>query len=109
MCIRDRLHEDLVKARIHLSKTKQRFAVYTSTYERSTEHIREYEIVKELYFRAREKVRQIEKQIRTLQRYFRVKGEGEVNVLKKVYPNTMIQIKGEIKEITCLLYTSRCV
>ncbi len=96
----DKLHEDLVKARIHLSKTKQRFAVYTSTYERSTEHIREYEIVKELYFKAREKVRQIEKQIRTLQRYFRVKGEGEVNVLKKVYPNTMIQIKGEIKEIT---------
>ena len=63
-------------------------------------HNKDYEFVRELYFKAKEKVREIEKEIRALQKYFRVKGEGEVNVLKKVYPNTSIQIKNEIKEIT---------
>lgn len=96
----DKLQGELANARIHLSKTKQRFAVYASSYDAGMKHNKDYEFVRELYFKAKEKVREIEKEIRALQKYFRVKGEGEVNVLKKVYPNTMIQIKNEIKEIT---------
>lgn len=95
----DRLNEELVRARMELSKMKQRFAVYTNSFVNNPQQRKGYESVKELYFRAKEKVRNIEKEIRTLQKYFRVKGDGEINILKKVHPNTMIQIKDEVREI----------
>lgn len=95
----DRLNEELVRARMELSKAKQRFAIYTNTFGDSPQQRKDHESARELYFMSRERVREIEKKIRTLQKYFRVKGEGEVNVLKRVYPNTMIQIKDETKEI----------
>ncbi len=95
----DKLQESMVKARVSLSKAKQLFAVYTNSIENGSKQYKEYETVRERYFSLKDEVKRFENQIRTMQKYFRVKGEGEVNVLKRIYPNTMLQIKNEIKEI----------
>ena len=57
----DRLNEELVMARIELSKAKQRFAIYTNTFGDSPQQRKDHESARELYFMSRERVREIEK------------------------------------------------
>jgi hypothetical protein len=40
----------------------------------------------------------LEDERKALAGYLRALGEGEVSVLKRIYPNTLIQIKGKGKE-----------
>ncbi|HPT90553.1 MAG TPA: FapA family protein [Acetivibrio sp.] len=43
----------------------------------------------------REKIKSIDKERKNLLRYLRAKGDGEVNVTQKIYPNCSITIKGK--------------
>jgi uncharacterized protein (DUF342 family) len=95
----DSLQNELARTRVRLSKAKQNFALYAYSVDMNSQNYEDYKFAQDLYFKTREEVRQLEQKIRTLQKYFRVKGEGEVSVLKRIYPNTQIQIKNEIKEI----------
>lgn len=95
----DQLQESLIKARVDLSKAKQLFAVYANSSLSSSMQYKEYDYIRDRYFECKDTVKRLENEIKKLQKYFRVKGEGEVNILKKVYPNTMIQMKNDVKEI----------
>jgi len=95
----DKLQDSLLKARVDLSKAKQLYAVFSSYIENGSGQYKEYEAARDKYFSVKDEVRRLENEIRLIQKYFKVKGEGEVNILKRAYPNTMIQIKNQIKEI----------
>ncbi len=95
----DDLQKALVKAKTDLAKTKQAFAVYPDPIDSASKQYMGFESARDRYFNCKDEVRRLENQLRTLQKYFRVKGEGEVNILKKAYPNTMIRIKNETKEL----------
>ncbi|NLK85980.1 MAG: DUF342 domain-containing protein [Clostridiaceae bacterium] len=95
----DELHASLVKAKENLAKAKQAFSIFTEAVDSSSKQYKSFDSARERYFQSKDEVRRLEKELRTMQKYFRVKGEGEVNILKRAYPNTMIQIKNETKEL----------
>ncbi len=95
----DDLQESLAKAKIALAKAKQVFALFTEAIDSSSKQYPSYEKARDNYFNCKDEVKRIENEFKTLQKYFRVKGEGEINIIKRAFPNTMIQIKNEIKEL----------
>ncbi len=95
----DDLQESLGKAKTLLAKAKQQFAVYPNPMDSNSKQYNGYELVREKYFNCKDEVKRLEGEIRTMQKYFRVKGEGEINILKRAYPNTSIQMKNHTKEL----------
>ena len=95
----DDLQNSLVKAKAALAKTKQVYALFSEPIDSSSKQFKSFESARDAYFHCKDEVRRLENELRIMQKYFRVKGEGEVNILKRAYPNTMIQIKREIKEL----------
>lgn len=95
----DDLQKTLDKAKEELSKAKQAFAIYPDPIDPRLKQHSGFESARDRYFKIKDEVRRLESQLRRMQRYFRVKGEGEVNVLKRAYPNTMIKIKSSTKEL----------
>ena len=100
----------LEEAKVHLAKAKQLFAIFSQELDSNSAVFKESEIARERYFEARDKVRLLELEAKALMKCFKVKGEGEVNITKRVYPNTMIEIKGLVEEIreeafgSCFVY-----
>jgi uncharacterized protein (DUF342 family) len=95
----DDLQAALTKAREELATAKQAFSIYPDPIDPKQKRFSGFESARDRYFRCKDEVRRLENELRTLQKYFRVKGEGEVRILKRAYPNTMIRIKNETKEL----------
>jgi uncharacterized protein (DUF342 family) len=95
----EKLQLKLEEAKSGLAKAKQLFAIFSQGLEADPSQFRESAAAKERYFEAKDKVRLLEIEIKALLKCFKVKGEGEVNITKRVYPNTMIELKGMIEEI----------
>jgi uncharacterized protein (DUF342 family) len=95
----DDLQKELVKAKTDLAKAKQAFSVYPDPIDPGSRQYLGFEQARDKYFHCKDEVRRLENKLRLMQKYFRVKGEGEVNILKRAYPNTMIRIKNETKEL----------
>ncbi len=99
--------EDL---KIRLAKAKAEVSVYGSEKGLSKQQIMAYENIRENYFSIRERLKQVEEERKALSGYLRTRGEGEIAILKKVYPNTQLTIKKMIKEITKpVMSTSYCL
>lgn len=82
-----------------LAKAKQEVSVYSSTSGLSKDQIIAYEIIKNRYFEIRDRLKILEDERKALTGYLKTAGEGEISVLKRVYPNTLIEIKGKGKEV----------
>lgn len=95
----DNLTEKIESVKVDLFKAKQEVAVYSNTTGLTRDQVIMYERIKSLYFEIRDNLKQLEEERKTLVGYLKAAGEGEVSVLKRIYPNTMIQIKGTTKEI----------
>jgi uncharacterized protein (DUF342 family) len=95
----DKLLELLEKTRHKLAKVKQEMSIYSYSNDLSEKLHKQQEIVTQNYFDIKDQIKLIEYQIRTIAQYLKVKGEGEINVMKRIYPNTCIQIKKGIMEI----------
>jgi len=95
----DKLAEIIESVKVDLVKAKQEVAVYTNTSGLSKEQVVMFEKIKGNYFDIRDKLKLLEEERKTLINYLKTAGEGEISVLKKIYPNTMLEIKGLIKEI----------
>jgi uncharacterized protein (DUF342 family) len=95
----DKLIELLEKTRCMLAKVKQEMSIYSYSNDLSEKLHKQQEIVTQNYFDIKDQIKLIEYQIRTIAQYLKVKGEGEINVMKRIYPNTCIQIKRGTVEI----------
>lgn len=93
-----------------MTKAKIEVSVYGVSSGLSKEQLAEYERIKDNYYEIRDRLKQMEEQRKALSQYLRTKGEGEITVLKKVFPNTQFSIKKKVKEITALaMSTSYCI
>ncbi len=95
-----KLTELIESTKADLVKAKQEVAVYTNTSGLSREQMMTFERIKENYFEIRDQLKLLEEERKTLTGYLKTAGEGEISVWKKIYPNTMLEIKGTIKEIS---------
>lgn len=91
-----------------LAKAKMEVSVYSNASGLSKEQKVVYEKIRDEYFEIKDKVKQLEEERKALSGYLRAHGEGEISILKKVYPNTSLEIKKIIKEVTvpivCISY-----
>lgn len=60
----------------------------------------EFEAVKDRFFKVKEDLALIEDEKKVLVNYLKTHGEGEITILKKAYPGTVLEIKNLVKEIT---------
>lgn len=86
-----------------LAKCKQEVAIYTNASELSIEQTSAYERVKEKFFELRNSLNGLEEEKRLVQNYLRTHGEGEISILKRAYPNSLLEIKKMSKEINSVI------
>lgn len=103
----DKLAEIIESVKDDLYKAKQEMAVCTNTSNRSKDHAAMLERIRGNYFEIRDNLKRLEEERKILISYLKTAGEGEIAVMKKVYPNTVFEIKGITKEINKPLLGSR--
>ncbi|MEN6315059.1 MAG: FapA family protein [Clostridiaceae bacterium] len=96
----DRIETDIEKMKARLAKAKQEVSVYGNVKDLTREQVLVYEKIRDEYFAIRDGLKNLEEERKTLTGYLRAHGEGEISILKKVYPNTKLEIKKIAKEIT---------
>jgi uncharacterized protein (DUF342 family) len=95
----ENLQKSLQTAKSRLAKAKQVFAVYSYSIETGSRQYDEFEAAKEAYFSLKDEVKKLENELKSVVRCFRVKGEGEIEVTRRLYPNTFIEMKDDYKDI----------
>ena len=82
-----------------MARCKQEVFIYSYSREADLRYLEEYEKAREAYQKQKDELSYVENELRAVIRCLKVKGEGEISVFKKAYPNTLLEIKNEIKEI----------
>ena len=90
---------DAEALKIDLTKVKQEISIYSNADCLTDEQKAAYERVKDRFMDIKNKLKLVEDDKRSLANYLRTHGEGEVAILKKVYPKTVLEIKRIVKEI----------
>ncbi|NLP14208.1 MAG: DUF342 domain-containing protein [Clostridium sp.] len=88
--------KELLDEQQHL---KQLLANYNSTDEPSKKDIADYGRNLQRFALLREEIKSVGKKRKNLLRYLKAKGDGEVNITQKIYPNCTITIKNKQIEI----------
>lgn len=96
----DHVSNEIVKIRNDFAKAKLEMSVYGNNHGHTKEQAVDYERIRDRYFTEKDRLKQCEEEMKRLAGYLRTHGEGEISILKKVYPNTRLEIKKIIKEIT---------
>jgi len=96
----DSILPEIEKLKLDLTRVKLDIASFDNYAALSVEQMAAYNEAQEKYYNIRDKLSRLEEKRKTLSGYLKTRGEGEVAILKKAYPNTQIEIKGKIKEIT---------
>lgn len=98
------------KLKLDLARAKAEVSVYGSEKGLSRQQIIAYEKITEHYFSIRERLKRVEEERKALLGYLRTHGEGEIAILKKVFPNTQLVLRNMIREITTpVMSTSFCL
>jgi len=98
------------KLKLDLARAKAEVSLYGSEKGLSRQQIIAYENITEQYFSIRERLKQVEEERKALSGYLRTHGEGEIAILKKVYPNTQLILKNMVREFTKpVMSTSYCI
>lgn len=95
----DKINADIEALRAELARAKQEVAVYSGTSGLTREQFNTYERIRDRFFEIKDLLKQKEDEKKTLTGYLKTHGEGEVSILKRIYPNSMLEIKGIIREI----------
>lgn len=96
----DQIEMDIGRMKTELARAKQEVSVYGNVKDLSREQVLVREKIMDHYFALRDSLKNLEEQRKALTGYLRAHGEGEISVLKKVYPNTRFEIKKVVREIT---------
>ncbi len=96
----EQLQEELLTLKSKLARSRQEVFIYSYPHKAGEAGcMEEYEKAREAYIKLKDGVHCLEKELRTVAGYLRIKGEGEISIFKKVYPNTLLEIKNGKKEI----------
>lgn len=95
-----RVTEEINNLKDELKFLKYEASVYTNVHGLSKEQKKGYEKIKDRLFSIQERIKELEFERKAVTGHLKARGEGEISVLKKVYPNTQLAIKQITKEIT---------
>lgn len=95
----DQIINQLDTLRVDLAKAKMEVSVYSNASGLTREQKAVYERIREEYFEIKDRIKKLEEERKALTGYLRTHGEGEISILKKVYPNTLLEIRKMIREV----------
>lgn len=88
---------NLIKEEIN--QYKQKISLFTNRGNEGQARKAEYDQLNERYSDLRTELTTNEENKKNIMSYLRTKGEGEISILKKAFPNTILEIKKSQKEI----------
>ncbi|HEX9060134.1 MAG TPA: FapA family protein [Clostridia bacterium] len=89
-----------------IAKVKQTISSYSDSNDLTREQKALYMDTLDTYSHLGINLKELEYERRTLTGYLMARGEGEISILRKAYPNTVIEIKSVIKEIDKILLST---
>jgi uncharacterized protein (DUF342 family) len=92
--------DQIEKLKDELKYLKYEALVYSNVSGLTKEQKKGYEKINDKLFKVQDKIKELEFERKALSGYLKARGEGEISVLKRVYPNTQLIIKQFTKEIT---------
>lgn len=95
----EKLNVDIDQVKSELANAKQEVSVYSNTSGLTREQMVVCDRIRDRFFEVRDRLKHMEDERKTLAGYLKTHGEGEVSVLKKIYPNSVLEIKRIIREI----------
>ncbi len=95
----EKLVETIETAKNDVARIKQEIAIYTNTPELTREQKAVYEVLRERYSDMRSGLKNLEDERKALVGYLRTHGEGEIAILKKGYPGSVLEIKRIRREL----------
>ncbi len=96
----DELAEKIERLKAEINKLKQQISAASNSYAGGQARKEELENLNERYGKLKVALSEMEEQRINISGYIKTKGEGEIAVLKKAFPNTLLEIKKIQKEIT---------
>lgn len=96
----DELTESAANAKNNLNRVKQELATYPSVRDLDESQKIKYEKTQEIFSRLKADMKSLDDERKSVANYLRTRGEGEVSVLKRAYPGTVIELRRNIKELS---------
>jgi uncharacterized protein (DUF342 family) len=106
----DTINEEIEKLKQDVANCKLKLSIFTFTSNMPAEKKAAYEKMSDDYSDLKASLQKLEEEKKDYINYLKAKGEGEISILKKAFPNTFFQIKNVAKEIqsptlrTCYYY-----
>lgn len=95
----DEITQNIEKLKVEINQYKQKIVIFSNTIGGGQYRKDEYEKLNEKYNDLKEILQENEENKKNIIGYLRTKGEGEITILKKAFPNTMLEIKKIQKDI----------
>ncbi len=95
----DVLNDKIEALKVEVSKYKQQLAIFSNLYDGGQVRREQFDTINEKYNLLKTELTETEEHKRNMVNYLKTKGEGEVSILKKAYPNTILEIKRIQKEL----------
>lgn len=95
----DEITNDIEELKLQINESKQQLAIFSITHDSSQSKKAEYERLTTKYNEQKTILLEYEDNKKKMINYLKAKGEGEISILKRAFPNTMLEIKGIQKEI----------
>lgn len=97
--ILDGLEDKSEVIKSEINKYKQQLSIFSNLYDNGQVRKDQYDSINEKYNSFKSTLTEIEENKRNMINYLKAKGEGEISILKKGFPNTMLEIRKIQREI----------
>ncbi len=95
----DELSEKIEILKLEVAKFKQQLAIFANLYDGGQVRKDQFDSINEKYNALKATLSEVEEKKKNMVNYLKAKGEGEISILKKVFPNTLLEIKKMQREI----------
>ena len=97
--ILDELNNKVEVLKAEINKYKQQLSIFVNLYDNGQVRKDQFDSINEKYNSFKSALTEVEENKRNMINYLKAKGEGEISILKKAFPNTMLEIRRIQKEI----------
>ncbi|WFR55697.1 FapA family protein [Anaerocolumna sp. AGMB13025] len=95
----ERLQENMNTLKIDMAKVKQEAFIYSHSNDSGNDNTEKYEAAMNSYLEMKESYNLMYNELKTIAGYLKIKGDGEISIQKKAYPNTRIELRNQIHEV----------
>ncbi|PYG89020.1 hypothetical protein LY28_00840 [Ruminiclostridium sufflavum DSM 19573] len=95
----DEISQNIEDIKAEINKYKQQMSIFSNTFDSRQNRKAEYDKLTSRYNELKTVLLDYEDSKKKMISYLKTKGEGEISILKRAFPNSMLEIKGIQKEI----------